>query len=241
MSELLNNTPVPKYFQLANLFRQRIDHGEWPENHQLPTLDVLAKKFSVARATVRQAIDFLAREGLLSPQQGRGTFVIGLPKKERVVNVVTTLAELVSNYKDEQITIITKEQGSASPRLEDTEGQPATSYVYLKRIHHREERPFCVVNLYLDEHIFNKNPDEFLTKPAIPILNSLADMPIKKAHQVLTIGTADIEIAQTLDIPVGSPIAEVRRVFKDKEGVVIYLANVICRGDAVRIEMDLIP
>ena len=38
-----------------------------------------------------------------------------------------------------------------------------------------------------------------------------------------------------------APVAEVRRIFKDREGTVIYLANVIYRGDAIRLEMDLEP
>ena len=55
MSNVFNDTPVPRYFQLADLFRQRIARGEWPEKHRLPTLEALAAEFSVARVTVRQA------------------------------------------------------------------------------------------------------------------------------------------------------------------------------------------
>ena len=78
MSNFFNDTPIPRYFQLADLIRQRIARGEWPEKHRLPTLDALATEFEVARVTVRQAIEMLAREGLVSPQQGRGTFVCGM-------------------------------------------------------------------------------------------------------------------------------------------------------------------
>ena len=38
-----------------------------------------------------------------------------------------------------------------------------------------------------------------------------------------------------------APTAEVRRVFRDSEGVVIYFADVVYRGDAIRLEMDLKP
>jgi GntR family transcriptional regulator len=69
----------------------------------------------------------------------------------------------------------------------------------------------------------------------------MPEVDIASAHQVLTIGTADMEIAQMLEIPVGSPVAEVRRIFKDQNDTVIYLANVVYRGDAIRIEMDLKP
>lgn len=241
MSNYFNDTPVPRYFQLADLFRQRIARGDWPDKHRLPALDALAVEFSVARVTVRQAIEVLAREGLLSPQQGRGTFVSGIPHKERFISVVTTLDELVRNYEDTQSTIINMEEGVNSPPLKPEEGISAEKYTYMRRVHVRDGRPYCVIGLYLDEQIFSRAPAEFRARPVIPILSDMVGVHIKTAHQVLAIGTADLEVAQMLDVPVGSPVAEVRRIFKDRKGVVIYLANVIYRGDTVRIEMDLKP
>lgn len=241
MSNYFNDTPVPRYFQLADLFRQRIGRGEWPDKHRLPTLDALAAEFSVARVTVRQAIDVLAREGLVSPQQGRGTFVSGVPRKERFISVVTTLEELVRNYEDTQPTIVNMEEGVNSPPLKFDEGTPAELYTYMRRVHVRDARPYCVIGLYLDEQIFRRAPAEFRAHTVIPILHKMSDVQIATAHQVLTIGTADMEVAQMLEIPVGSPVAEVRRIFKDPQGIVIYLANVVYRGDAIRIAMDLKP
>jgi len=241
MSNFFNDTPVPRYFQLADLFRQRITRGEWPEKHRLPTLEALAVEFSVARVTVRQAIEVLAREGLLSPQQGRGTFVSGVPRKERFISVFTTLNELVRDYDDSQPTIVNMEEGVNSPPLKPEEGTPVAQYTYMRRVHVRDGRAYCVIDLYLDERIFRRAPDEFRTKTVIPILHKMSGVRIHAAHQVLTIGTADMEIARMLEIPVGSPVAEVRRIFTDRQGTVIYLANVIYRGDTIRIEMDLKP
>ena len=226
---------------MADLFRQRIARGEWPEKHRLPTLEALALEFSVARVTVRQAIEVLAREGLVSPQQGRGTFVSGVPRTQRYISVVTTLDELVRNYEDTQPTIVNMEEGVSSPPLKANEGSPAEQYTYMRRVHVRDASAYCVISLYLDERIFRRAPEEFRTKTVIPLLHSMPGVHIKTAHQVLTIGTADMEIAQMLDIAVGAPVVEVRRIFQDKEGTVIYLANVIYRGDSVRIEMDLKP
>ena len=48
---------------------------------------------SVARVTVRQAIERLTRDGLVSPQRGRGTFVTGAPRADRWLRVETTLRE----------------------------------------------------------------------------------------------------------------------------------------------------
>ena len=51
------DSPVPRYAQLADLMRQRIARGAWPQEHRIPSLETLMEEFGVARVTVRQAID----------------------------------------------------------------------------------------------------------------------------------------------------------------------------------------
>jgi GntR family transcriptional regulator len=235
------DSPVPRYLQLADLMRQRIVRGTWARDGRLPSLEELQSEFGVARVTVRQAIDLLAREGLVSPQQGRGTFVTGAPKRERIINVVTTLDALARMYEDTQPKIVTIDESVTSPPLDMAEGQSAPSYAFMRRVHSREGRPYCVINIYLDERIFRRSPEAFRTKTVIPLLKSMKNVGIHSAHQVLTIGSADVEVAHLLEVPVNSPVAEVRRIFKDARGTVIYLADVTYRGDAIRLEMDLKP
>ncbi|TEA79754.1 GntR family transcriptional regulator [Allopusillimonas ginsengisoli] len=230
---------VPRYLQLAELMRQRIIRGDWPEGHRLPSLEQLLAEFGVARVTVRQAIDMLAQQGLVSRQQGRGTFVTNQPRNDRWVNVVTTLEALANVYRDTQPTIVNIDESSRLPPLQPGEGLAADNYVYMRRVHSRQERPYCTINIYVAEDIFRENPEQFRNSTVIPLL--MASGKIADAHQTLTIGTADIATARYLDLSINAPVAEVRRIFKDANGVIIYLAEVTYRGDAIRLEMDLKP
>jgi GntR family transcriptional regulator len=108
-------------------------------------------------------------------------------------------------------------------------------------VHLREGQPYCVIDIHLDERIFRRAPEKFRSRTVIPLLKSMKGVDIHTAHQVLTIGTADVEVASQLDIGVNAPVAQVRRVFKDRGGCVIYLADVVYRGDVIRLEMDLKP
>ena len=72
---MFERTPLPRYAQVADALRNRIRRGAWERGEAIPTIDRLMAEFGVGRVTVRQAIQILAREGLLSPEQGRGTFV----------------------------------------------------------------------------------------------------------------------------------------------------------------------
>jgi GntR family transcriptional regulator len=51
----------------------------------------------------------------------------------------------------------------------------------------------------------------------------------------------DVEVAALLDIPVGEPMADVRRVLVAPDRTVIYLAEVNYRGDYIHLDMNLKP
>src|SRR5690606_36596657 len=95
-------TPIPRYVQLAELFRERVNRGFWRPGSILPSIEQLMAEFGVSRVTVRLAIALLAEEGLLSPQRGRGTFVMSKAGPRRKLRVETTLDDLVMMYRGDR-------------------------------------------------------------------------------------------------------------------------------------------
>ena len=236
---ILDKAQVPLYVQLADLFRQRIVKGMWREGEMLPPLTSLVAEFGVARVTVRQAIERLTRDGLVSPQRGRGTFVTGAPQADRWLKVETTLENLAELYRDTQPTILVIDESNRTPRLQGSDGVAAERYVYMRRVHAHEGRPYCVIDIYLDAAIFARRPARFRKETVIPLLLGMPSVEIVTARQGLTISTADLEVARHLGISVNAPVAEVRRVFTGPGRRVIYLAEITYRGDYVHLEMDL--
>jgi GntR family transcriptional regulator len=239
--ELSSDSHVPKYAQIADIFRQRIARGIWAQGLRLPANEELAAEFGVSRVTIRQAVDLLSRDGVVAAQQGRGTFVTGSVRHDRWLKVETTLSDLADMYRDTSPEIINISESRSDAPLFPEDGKPAEKYVFMRRLHSRQKEPYCVISIYLDEKIFRKHPKRFRNETVIPILSDLRDPAIASARQTLTIATADIETARLLGIPLNSPVAEVRRVFTTKDGTVIYLGEVTYRGDFVRIDMDLRP
>jgi GntR family transcriptional regulator len=234
-------SPIPRYVQLADVLRQRIARGHWRTGDRLPSLDELGREFDVARVTVRQAMDVLVREGLVSPQQGRGTFVNERKADERRLHAVTTMGELAELYRDSHPQLLNLAEGAAAPALRPGEGLPAPRYFYMRRVHALDGLAYCVISIYLDERIFRRVPERVRQELVIPLLMSLRGVTIAKARQTLTIGTADVDEAGHLRVPVNAPVAHVRRVFNAPDDTVIYLAEVTYRGDFVRLEMDMRP
>jgi DNA-binding GntR family transcriptional regulator len=63
------------YVQMYSIIKEKIEKLEWPRGSQIPTEDELCKNYDVSKATVRNAVSELVRNGYLKKQQGKGTFV----------------------------------------------------------------------------------------------------------------------------------------------------------------------
>lgn len=67
--------PKPAYQQIADDIRQRILDGVYQPEEQLPTESDLMAEYGVSRIVVRNAVQALVSEGLVTKQHGKGTFV----------------------------------------------------------------------------------------------------------------------------------------------------------------------
>lgn len=240
MSTRLKRSPIPLYVQVADLMRQRIQHRQWPTGHRLATLAEMVVEFGVARVTIRQAMDMLEAEGVIVRRQGLGTFVAEGATGDPPLRVATSLGALAATISDTSPDMLMLAEGDAVPILRPGEGTAASTYHYMRRVHRQQDgRPYAVITIHLAKAVFDHLPEKFRSGLVIPLLLSLPHVEIAKAHQTLTIGTAGVELAELLGIRPNAPIADVRRVFNDRDGSVIYLGEVQYRGDFVRLEMDL--
>ena len=70
MSAIYRNSPLPRYYQLKEIMRERIRSGEWKPGGLIPSERELGEKYGISRMTARQAITDLVNEGLFYREQG---------------------------------------------------------------------------------------------------------------------------------------------------------------------------
>lgn len=231
---------VARYIQLATLFRHRIQSGEWPLGRQVPTVDELAAEFGVARATIRQALDALEEEGLIERFRAKGTFVRRQPQEDLWCTVGTDWAGLLRPRHDAQIEILAQESRVTPERITLPVGELAPSYRHVHRRHWRDERPFLLTHLYINEALMDRIKSKDLqTKTALRLINDVPGLKIVDVRQTLTIGSADAETASALALPLNAPVAFVYRRAVDSKGVLALAAEGIYRGDVVRFDVKL--
>lgn len=237
---MFERSPLPRYAQIADVLRNRIRRGTWKRNEAIPSIERLMAEFGVGRVTVREAIQTLAREGLLSPERGRGTFVTAEFGSMRRLHVQTSIVELAEMYHGDAPDLEHIVETDEAPPLADGDGLPATGYVHMRRVHSRAGERYCLVSIYVARPVFDLAPSRFRQELVIPVMLELPGVRIGGGHQTLDIGAADMEVARSLNIPVNAPIAEVRCLFVAEDGTVIYVAEACHRGDYIHLEMNLL-
>jgi len=231
---------IPAYIQVASALRRRIETGEWLPGEKISTLEELEEEFKRARVTVRQAVGLLEKEGLLMRQQGRGTFVAEHVNDKRWLTLETSWDAMIQSIKNNVPRFIDVKEPPAYPRLSSEEGQLAEQYGFLRSLQLRDGMPYAVVSVHIEKSVLEQYRDEFMKHTALTVLDKLRGTIVKKAHQTMTIGTADPEVAQLLGVSLSAPTAECRCVVTSDNDVAIYVGEITYRSDCIRLYMDLL-
>jgi GntR family transcriptional regulator len=235
-----SRSSISRYIQLATLFRRRIESGQWPVGEQIPTVEELANECGVARATIRQALGILETEQLIERFRAKGTFVRRRPAEDLWCEVPTDWSGLLRPRDSARIELLRDEPNIVLRDVPHRIGTLAPAYRHLHRRHWRDERPVLLAELFIDENLRARiSEEDIATKTALRMIHDIPGLEIADARQTLTIGTADVETAEALMMPINAPVALVHRRAVDRDGVLVLIAEGIYRGDVVRFDIKL--
>lgn len=238
----MSRSRQPIYLQLANEFRRCLDSGAWPVGEQIPTLEALMQTYQVSRMTLRNALGVLEAEGLISRSRGKGTFARQRGSTAYSLSLPTTWAETVA-LSDVLGTHRIVESGVAVQKLPDfhmeCHGAQAPAYQYLCRLHSSEGVPYCYSEVYLEDALFRKHEQAFLSQAAASVIARLPGLAVTESRQRLTIISAGFESANALLLQPGESVAEVSR-FACVDGIIIYYARLEFPTKFVKLELDLL-
>jgi GntR family transcriptional regulator len=236
MVESVKSGPLPRYYQLKEIIRERIRSGEWSPGSLIPSERELCERYGISRMTARQSITELVNEGLLYREQGKGTYV-GRPKiAQQLLRLTGFTEDMRAREQRPGAKVLTAEMWPAdeatAERLRIKVGQP----VYrLRRLRLADSEPLAVETSCISFMGCERLLEKDLERDSLyGLLEIVYDMPPMEAEQELEADLARDEEAGLLEVEVGSPILRTRRVTATRRNQPIEYATSIYRGDKYR-------
>jgi GntR family transcriptional regulator len=237
------DSPVPFYFQLAEILESQIVDGRWKPGARLPAEPELSGYYGLSRTTIRQALGRLERGGLISRRKGRGTFV-------EATRQPSWLVQSSGGFFQEEVERLGRHVTSAVRRAEvrpfppwaaQALGLPPhSSGVMLERLRWVDG----LVSLFSINYL----PERFATTiSSMTDANASLYLVLKEQHGVEVAGgrrsieavPADDLLAELLQVPARTPLALIQSVSWDAALEPFDCYQCWLRTDRIRIDVDV--
>lgn len=229
MDKLIHrDTPQKLYIQLCDIMKGKIEGGEWDVGFQIPTEEELCRTYGVSRVTVRAAITELVRNGYLTRQQGKGTFVY-----KRIVSgeltMLTTFREfLIETGPQFSTELLTRTTIMPVDDLSIRLNVPLSEHViYLRRLRRAEDMPALIQDAYVPLRVCpGLLEDELEQMPLVELFEKRYSIPITLVRAAFDITALRGDEASIFGLPEGSQVVALHKLFFSWEEIVMYSRTV---------------
>ena len=235
------NHPLPMYFQLKELMREKIASGEWKPGDMVPSERELSEQYHISRMTARQALSELATEGLLRREQGRGTFVAE-PKIEHGLTRLTGFTEdmkargLLPGAKVVRLEVI-RPPLLAMRALQIT---PDETIVLLERLRLAGGDPIALETSHLHfKGVENLLNEDFENNSLYQILSEKYLITPSRAEQKIGADLCSKREQDLLEISEGAPVLRNKRITFDQWGRPFEYTESAYRADRYVFQAEL--
>src|SRR6478752_1312420 len=181
--ELAQNDSAPLYVGVKQMILDRIQSGEWPPKHRVPSENELVTDLGVSKMTANRALRELASEGELVRIQGVGSFVAERKGYSALFEVRNIAEEITERGHAHEASVVILARETASPETADALELEIGAPIFHSLIVHSENgvpvqiedrfvNPATAPD-YLDQDFTSLTPNAYLTAAA-PLSASFA-------------------------------------------------------------------
>jgi GntR family transcriptional regulator len=239
--------PLPKYHQIYLVLREQLHDGKFAQG--VPGELALMQQFSVARVTVRRALAQLAQEGLISREPGRGTRALAplsaaktqtIASKSQRAQLTGLLENLVTMGLRTTVKVLSVQRVPAPAEVAQALQLNAGDGVQkAQRVRHTKEGPLSHITTWVPDAIAqNFGRKELAQKPILMLLEE-SGVKVGRAEQSISAKLADANMAQHLDVAIGSALLAVKRLIYDTDDRPIQWLHGLYRPDRYEYHMQL--
>jgi GntR family transcriptional regulator len=223
--------------------RDAIEGKVWEPGEQMPSEAELCDTFELSRTPVRQALDELEREGLISRVKGKGTFVAEPKISEGLVQELTGFfQDMVEQGLMPVTEVLACEVVPAVPRIAGYLGiEPETPVYEIERLRSINNEPIVLVTTYLPRDLCPELTDADLrTQSLYAYLEEACGLVITRGRRIIEAVSASKYEAKLLQVEVGAPLILLDSVSYLQDGTPLEYYRALHRGDRSRFEVELV-
>lgn len=227
------------HHRIATAISDEIAAGRLRSADRLPSESDLSRQFGVSRATIRTALQSLAREGLVETQPGRGTFVTTAVSEEP-----DELMSFTEMGRQSGLTSTAKvlAQEMVPATIEDAELfgiAPGSDVFVLKRLRLLDGVAVSIDRSRIRSALAPALMDvDFRTESLYDALDRSGAAPVRADYAVRA-AAADKQQARLLGVTVGTPLLHATTKGHTRTGQIIELGEMAYRGDRYRFRATL--
>jgi len=226
---------VPLHHQIQRVLRSQIESGEWAPADRMPTEMALVDRFRVSRATIREALNSLTRDGLIVRHRGRGSFVAAVPATTAPPMVTNLLLGYAAEVRVVGSATVAA-PGHVAQWLGVVRGTPLRRFVRVEIV---DGRPLAVVVNYMRESLGQRIRARDLRRASmLELLRDRLHIPFGVIREQIEARLPDDEVASLLGIDLTQPVLVLRVVVRDVAGRCLQVSEAFYRADRYRYEMD---
>ncbi len=225
----------PLYHQLKHWISAQISNGTYRPGSRLPDEQQLSSSLQVSRGVVRQAMSELAFEGLVSKQQGRGTFVTEPKVEARLMSELPGMAaDAASHGRSVSSQVLGLDEVPAGEVVARSLGMPeGTPVIRLERLRSIEGEPLALAVTYLPSAL-TRNLLNVDLEGEVSLYEVLArdfGLPVVRAQRRVEAAVAGKREARLLTVRRGSALLVLRSVSHTTRGRPLEYFSAVHRGD----------
>lgn len=241
-ARLTPHSSEPRKAQVVYLhLKDRIQSGDYPAGMRMPSEPDLAANLSVSRATIRSALDMLAKDGLVERRPGSGTFVrlVGGPSAI-VADFSNVFTHLVEMGRRTDVRLLAFHYTAPTPAVAEALGlQRGERVQRTVRVRIADGKPFSYLVTYVPERIgISYSEADLRSTPLLELLER-SGARVVSGQQTVGAALAGPETAAELGIETGSALLSITRVVKDDMGRGVEYLYGLYRPDLYALQLDL--
>lgn len=226
------DSPIPIYYQLAELIQGQIDRGELQPGDSIPSEREYAETYQLSRMTVRQAITQLVNNGYLRRVKGVGTFVAE-KKIEYTMHGINSFTEdmkargMKPGSQILQFELIPA-PARIAPHLAVKENEPIYA---IKRIRSADDVPMALETAYISANLIKGLTEEIINQSLYKYIEEDLNLRIDYADQSIESSVANEMESKYLNIETGSPVLLIQRIAYLQNGTPVEFVRSSYRAD----------